>query len=247
MTSNPQALLQRILSQTLEGLDYLHTKCRIIHTDIKPENVLVCLPEHEVEALGVEAEALLKAEGPRALRPPVHHARKLTKNQKKNAKRRQKLKEGKDADDESEGAGEGAGEAGGASEGAAADGGDAASAAIAADRKKERARKRKLISISEANDGRRHLSRPACDGKRQDRRSRKRLLGGELPDCIGIELPDALSCHCSRQHKQFSKDIQTRQYRCPEVLLGAPYSATADIWSFACLVAATAWRSSAGV
>jgi serine/threonine protein kinase len=24
----------------LEGLHYLHTKCKIIHTDIKPENVL---------------------------------------------------------------------------------------------------------------------------------------------------------------------------------------------------------------
>ena len=27
--------------QVLEGLDYLHTKCRIIHTDIKPENILL--------------------------------------------------------------------------------------------------------------------------------------------------------------------------------------------------------------
>nr|CAH0100965.1 unnamed protein product [Daphnia galeata] len=29
----------------LEGLDYLHTKCRIIHTDIKPENILICVDE----------------------------------------------------------------------------------------------------------------------------------------------------------------------------------------------------------
>lgn len=26
----------------LHGLDYLHTKCKIIHTDIKPENILLC-------------------------------------------------------------------------------------------------------------------------------------------------------------------------------------------------------------
>lgn len=29
--------------QILEGLNYLHTKCRIIHTDIKPENVLIVM------------------------------------------------------------------------------------------------------------------------------------------------------------------------------------------------------------
>lgn len=37
-------------------------------------------------------------------------------------------------------------------------------------------------------------------------------------------------------HKQFTSDIQTRQYRCPEVLLGAKYSTPADMWSLACLV-----------
>lgn len=35
---------------------------------------------------------------------------------------------------------------------------------------------------------------------------------------------------------QFTSDIQTRQYRCPEVLLGSKYSTSADMWSFACIV-----------
>lgn len=30
-------------------------------------------------------------------------------------------------------------------------------------------------------------------------------------------------------------EIQTRQYRCPEVILGARYSQKADVWSFACM------------
>jgi serine/threonine-protein kinase SRPK3 len=34
----------------------------------------------------------------------------------------------------------------------------------------------------------------------------------------------------------FTDDIQTRQYRCPEVILGSKWGTSADIWSVACLV-----------
>lgn len=37
------SLFASIYSQVLEGLDYLHTHCKIIHADIKPENILLCL------------------------------------------------------------------------------------------------------------------------------------------------------------------------------------------------------------
>jgi hypothetical protein len=36
--------------------------------------------------------------------------------------------------------------------------------------------------------------------------------------------------------KHFSEDIQTRQYRCPEVILGSPYDTSADMWSLGCIV-----------
>jgi len=39
----------------LEGLDYLHTKCRIIHTDIKPENILLCVSDSHVKKMAAEA------------------------------------------------------------------------------------------------------------------------------------------------------------------------------------------------
>lgn len=41
------------------------------------------------------------------------------------------------------------------------------------------------------------------------------------------------------QHKHFTEDIQTRQYRSIEVLIGAGYSTPADIWSTACMVSTT--------
>ena len=34
----------------------------------------------------------------------------------------------------------------------------------------------------------------------------------------------------------FTDDIQTRQYRAPEVILGAPWSTPVDVWSLACMV-----------
>jgi serine/threonine-protein kinase SRPK3 len=37
-------------------------------------------------------------------------------------------------------------------------------------------------------------------------------------------------------HHHFQPEIQTRQYRSPETILGIKYNETADIWSFACLL-----------
>ena len=31
------------------GLDYLHRVCKIIHTDLKPENINMCLTEQEIK------------------------------------------------------------------------------------------------------------------------------------------------------------------------------------------------------
>ncbi|GAX09950.1 serine/threonine-protein kinase SRPK1 [Fistulifera solaris] len=37
-------------------------------------------------------------------------------------------------------------------------------------------------------------------------------------------------------YRHFSEDIQTRQYRAPEVLIGSKYDTSADIWSLGCMV-----------
>ena len=55
--------LFRVL-QVLQGLDYLHTKCRIIHTDIKPENVLLTVNEAYIRKMAAEATAWQRSGAP---------------------------------------------------------------------------------------------------------------------------------------------------------------------------------------
>jgi len=47
----PIPLVRRIAKQILMGLDYLHRICKIIHTDLKPENVIVCLTPAELDEI----------------------------------------------------------------------------------------------------------------------------------------------------------------------------------------------------
>ncbi|XP_034447111.1 SRSF protein kinase 3 [Hippoglossus hippoglossus] len=53
--------VKQILTQVLQGLDYLHTRCKIIHTDIKPENIMLCLEvqSHNVPAGASSSSSLL--------------------------------------------------------------------------------------------------------------------------------------------------------------------------------------------
>lgn len=44
----PIPIVRRMAKQVLIGLDYLHRYCKIIHTDLKPENVIVSLTRDEL-------------------------------------------------------------------------------------------------------------------------------------------------------------------------------------------------------
>ncbi|KIM36677.1 hypothetical protein M413DRAFT_424385 [Hebeloma cylindrosporum] len=43
----PVPFVKNIVRQLLSALDFLHRECRIIHTDLKPDNILITLPDAE--------------------------------------------------------------------------------------------------------------------------------------------------------------------------------------------------------
>lgn len=56
----------------------------------------------------------------------------------------------------------------------------------------------------------------------------------DSPERITVKIADLGNATWVDHH--FTDDIQTRQYRCPEVILGAKWGSTADVWSVACIV-----------
>ncbi|KAF5319119.1 hypothetical protein D9611_014079 [Ephemerocybe angulata] len=55
----------------------------------------------------------------------------------------------------------------------------------------------------------------------------------DLSEKITVKIADLGNATWVEHH--FTDDIQTRQYRCPEVILGAKWGTSADIWSVACV------------
>lgn len=140
----PIPMIRVIARQILEGLQFIHDSCGVIHTDLKPENVLFvhcddrkeCLTEITREA-AAKIEETLAEEASNGSRNPT-----ISCHAKKNSK-----------------------------------------LAFASETVK-------LVDFGNA--------------------------------CWAI--------------KHFTEDIQTRQYRAPEVILGCGYNEKADIWSLACLI-----------
>lgn len=220
----PLHMVKEICFHILVGLDYLHRQLSIIHTDMKPENILLLsmidpakdsirsgvpliLPSNKSK-ITTESEASKEAKSMYG---------DLTKNQKKKirkkAKRAVQKCTGKDEADPDN-------EISGPEDSHKEDKPNGESNEEQTD-----------TSVAEAvGDVANGASHGAKGRKRGSRLARQKLLAEVELKCKLVDFGNACWTY-----KQFTSDIQTRQYRCPEVILGSKYSTSADMWSFACI------------
>lgn len=248
----PIPFIRKLTREVLIGLDYLHTKCKIIHTDLKPENVMLSQPirrKHLPAAPAAASEAAATTAA--GLQPPVSAAGsdpgQLTKNQKKKAKRKAKKGgTGSEAGDEAaapptsddstrtgletESQGRGDREASvsapatdaAAADPAAAGGGVRAGGGTTADG-----------GVAGSSEGAASGSSQEVDAAVEDEGQAAERFEEQLMRMSAKIVDFGNACWTN---KHFTDDIQTRQYRSPEVILGAKYDTSADIWSLACVV-----------
>ncbi|EGS23714.1 uncharacterized protein CTHT_0004130 [Thermochaetoides thermophila DSM 1495] len=205
----PMPLVKQITKQVLLGLDYLHRECGIIHTDLKPENVLIEIGDVESIVKRVvkdpPPEGENKRNGRRRRRTLVTGSQPLPSPLSTNFKDifpspsqslGQVLHEGSKSKDDAEGD---------------------------KDAQKEREKSADLLS--------KEVSGISLDKNNNEKRKANDMQGCEI---IKVKIAD-LGNACWVNH-HFTNDIQTRQYRSPEVILGAKWGASTDVWSMAAMV-----------
>ncbi|KYK58848.1 hypothetical protein DCS_05866 [Drechmeria coniospora] len=218
----PMPLVKQITKQVLLGLDYLHRECGIIHTDLKPENVLIEIGD---------VEQIVK---------------KVVKNEpgdkepSRNGRRRRRtlitgsqplpspLNASFNHNSIFPPAGPSlAGVVNEAADAAAAD----SSVRSPDDAQKHREKSADILSREVSS-----ISLERSAGSSASTGEKRKADEAHSLDVISVKIAD-LGNACWTNH-HFTNDIQTRQYRSPEVILGAKWGASTDVWSMASMVRA---------
>ncbi|KAK4236869.1 kinase-like domain-containing protein [Achaetomium macrosporum] len=219
----PMPLVKQITKQVLLGLDYLHRECGIIHTDLKPENVLI-----EIGDVEQIVQRVVKNEpgdkennrnGRRRRRTLITGSQPLPSplNASFNASSLfpspsahslgQMLHEGATPKEPS----------------------PKSTADSTEESQKQREKTADILTREVSGIS---LDKTATPSSTTG--EKRKADDMQACDIISVKIAD-LGNACWVNH-HFTNDIQTRQYRSPEVILGAKWGASTDVWSMAAMV-----------
>jgi serine/threonine-protein kinase SRPK3 len=228
----PIHIVKQITKQVLLGLDYLHRECGVIHTDLKPENVLISIDNTEEVIAESTSSEPAEVESPRYWKPSqpprypsqVEHRirprRFVTRSQPlpspasvvpKSFSHELNRAYGRDA-----------------SESPTRNGWQTENHPANFSRPT-------LNPQHTADNLERDLSDMSLDYqlRKSQLAASQRRFSQDL-HTIKVKIIDVGNACWVSEH--FTNDLQTRQYRSPEVILGAPWGASADVWSMSCMV-----------
>ncbi|KAF2453390.1 kinase-like domain-containing protein [Lineolata rhizophorae] len=252
----PMALVKQITKQVLLGLDYLHRECGIIHTDLKPENVLI--------EIGDVEQIVKTYVGDDDAAPGL--SKKEKEDNRNGRRRRRTLITGsqplpsplnasfshadlgafpgstqslnKIVNEKADASGAPPNTPGLPAGMSMVEALGIKNADEAEDKHKQRektaARRSDLLTKDVSGLD---LSSSASSSTGAEMTADSSGAGGEDLgglETISVKIAD-LGNACWVNH-HFTNDIQTRQYRSPEVILGARWGASTDVWSMACMV-----------
>ncbi|WBW71701.1 SR protein-specific kinase Dsk1 [Schizosaccharomyces osmophilus] len=182
----PMEIVQQISYQLLIALDYLHRMCGIIHTDLKPENVLICIDDSVLNDIDRQASLGSDSNPQTATSKPPTDA-------------------------------------------------GAVGSFGTPQKRSSKSSVGKVLTSDPFTSTLTHS--PGLEGAVSDislRDSYFKKPQQEKKPLIEVKIADLGNACWTRKH--FTNDIQTRQYRSPEVILGCQWGASADCWSFACII-----------